>query len=51
MHVQVDNSRPGGQNRPGQRFQKRRKGPTTPVQPPVPRKERELPEKITFMNL
>ena len=42
------NSRPGGQNRPGQRFQKRRKGPTTPVQPPVPRKERELPEKITF---
>ncbi|PZX07826.1 translation initiation factor 2 (bIF-2) [Psychrobacillus insolitus] len=42
------NSRPGGQNRPGQRFQKRRKGPTTPVQPPVPRKERELPAKITF---
>ena len=42
------NSRPGGQNRPGQKFQKRRKGPTTPVQPPVPRKERELPAKITF---
>lgn len=42
-------NRPGG-NRPGQKFQKRRKGPTTPVQPPVPRKERELPEKITFTD-
>ncbi|MEI4768535.1 translation initiation factor IF-2 [Psychrobacillus sp. FJAT-51614] len=41
-------NRQGGQNRPGQKFQKRRKGPTTPVQPPVPRKERELPAKITF---
>ncbi|QFF98573.1 translation initiation factor IF-2 [Psychrobacillus glaciei] len=41
-------NRPGGQQRPGQKFQKRRKGPTTPVQPPVPRKERELPAKITF---
>lgn len=41
-------NRQGGQNRPGQKFQKRRKGPTTPVQPPVPRKERELPSKITF---
>ena len=42
-------NRPGG-NRPGQKFQKRRKGPTTPVQPPVPRKERELPAKITFTD-
>ncbi len=43
-------NRSGGQNqnRPGGRPQKRRKGPTTPVQPPVPRKERELPAKITF---
>ncbi|WP_144509218.1 translation initiation factor IF-2 [Bacillus sp. FJAT-22090] len=52
------NNRPGGQNRPGgfnnnrpgQRPNKRRKGPTTPVQPPVPRKERELPAKITFTD-
>ncbi|XKH51416.1 translation initiation factor IF-2 [Chryseomicrobium palamuruense] len=45
--------RPGGnrggfQGRPGGNRPHRRKKNSTPVQPPVPRKERELPAKITF---
>ncbi|MFC4354460.1 translation initiation factor IF-2 [Chryseomicrobium palamuruense] len=45
--------RPGGnrggfQGRPGGNRPHRRKKNSTPVQPPVPRKERELPTKITF---
>ncbi|WP_342525819.1 translation initiation factor IF-2 [Chryseomicrobium sp. FSL W7-1435] len=41
-------NRGGFQGRPGGNRPHRRKKNSTPVQPPVPRKERELPARITF---